>query len=121
MKGENSGVLVRRFLRQGKRRDGRPGAYTLRFLVWLDGNTSMKPRRVEVGLETNDLGEAVYAARMLLRGLMLLGAKFSGQLGELRLRDLKVRRRNFCVTGGLPLFERPPLGGVDKGETRGLT
>lgn len=109
------GVLVRKFLRQKRCANGEPGAYTLRFMVWMDGNMRLKPRRVEVGLETTELDEAVFAARVFLHGLLALGARFSGLLGGMAGRvnrgRRKKRRRGMA---GLPLFENlPPFGPVD--------
>lgn len=75
--------LVKKYLRQNRpRRDGSPGSYSLRFLVFSKG-VGRKPQRVEIGLGTNDEGEAVRAARRLLGGLYALGARFSGRIGLL--------------------------------------
>lgn len=107
-------VLVGRFLRRKRRRNGEFGAYSLRFMVWLDGDMCLKPRRVEVGLGTKDLDEAVFAARVFLRGLLALGARFSGQLGGMAGK-VKCGRRRWGRRGGvLPLFEQSPGVGVDR-------
>ena len=107
-------VLVQGYLRQVKRSNGEPGAYTLRFLVWLDGDTRLKPRRVELGLGTADMSQAVFAARLVLQGLAVLGAKFSGALAGLeRRRVLRQPGARRQVVYQLPLFELPPAPGVD--------
>lgn len=75
--------LLKRYLRQNRpRRDGSPGSYSLRFLVFACG-PKKKPKRVEIGLGTNDAAEAVRRARLLLQGLYALGARFSGSIGLL--------------------------------------
>lgn len=75
--------LLSRYLRQNKpRRDGSPGSFSIRFLVFSRG-MRRKPRRVEIGLGTNRKGEAVKCARLLLMGLYALGARFSGRIALL--------------------------------------
>lgn len=111
-------VLVRRCLRQKRRGNGEWGAFTLRFMVWLDGDVRLKPRRVEVGLETCEVDTAVFAARVFLSGLLALGARFSGVLGGLngrcRGRRRGGRRKVRRGVPGLPLFEQSPGDGVDR-------
>lgn len=69
-----------KYLRQNPpRRDGTPGTYCLRFFV-LPDNPAYKPRRVEIGLSTNDKTEALCRAQTLLLGVYALGARFSGRL-----------------------------------------
>lgn len=107
--------LVERYLRQNApHKDGTPGTFSLRFLVWPQG-AHEKPRRVEIGLGTNDRAAAVYVARVMLLGIWALGGRFSGRLALLgerrevaRIADVLPRGRSRCP-GCLP-----PAGEVDR-------
>ena len=108
-------ALIQSYLRKVKRSNGEFGAYTLRFLVWMNGNTRLKPRRVELGLGTADKSQAVFAARLVLQALAVLGAKFSGALAGLeRRRLLRQPAARSQVVYQLPLFDLPPAGEVDR-------
>ena len=75
--------LVNHYLRQkDKHKDGTPGTYSLRFLVWptFEGQ---KPKRVEIGLGTDNREVAIYAARVLVLAIYALGGRFSGRLALL--------------------------------------
>lgn len=109
-----------KYLRQNPpRRDGTPGTYCLRFLVQTS-DPNLKPRRVEIGLSTNDKAEALRHAQTLLLGIYALGARFSGRLSlvgpyrELTRVDdaLPDRRTNYRAA-------LPPRGELDAPPPRG--
>lgn len=110
----NDEELVSRYLRQNApHEDKTPGTFSLRFLVW-PTDRRQKPKRVEIGLGTNDRDAAVFVARVLLRGIYALGGRFSGRLDLLGRGNAK---RSICEAqpqGRRRWAGLPPKREVDK-------
>lgn len=73
-------MKLRRLLRQNPpRRDGTPGTFTIRLFVQED--ELMKPKRIEVGLGTNNEDEAVKRAESIVRAFYAAGGRFTHKTG----------------------------------------
>lgn len=79
---------LRRLLRQNPpRKDGTPGTYSVRFFV--QESEELKPKRIEVGLGTNNELEALKRAESIVRAFYAAGGRFTHKT-EFRTVDNRV-------------------------------
>lgn len=77
---ESRKMKLRRLLRQNApRKDGTPGSFMIRLFVQED--PLVKPKRIEVGLGTNDEDEAVKRAESIVRAFYAAGGRFTHKTG----------------------------------------
>lgn len=77
-----------KLLRQNPpRTDGTPGTYSVRLFVQEDA--AMKPKRIEVGLGTNNEAEAIKRAESIVRAFYAAGGRFTHKTG-FRTRERRV-------------------------------
>lgn len=69
-----------KLLRQNPpRKDGTPGTYSVRLFV--QESEEMKPKRIEVGLATNNEAEALKRAESIVRAFYAAGGRFTHKTG----------------------------------------